>query len=179
MNEHDSPSPDAGGPFASVGFTLSTTGYAVARSFSEALAPMGLEPRDFALLRSVAAAEGQTQHAVGERLNIQPSRMVAFVDALEERGLLERRLNPQDRRARALYLTDGGRELLGRAFAEAVSYERHLCADLNDEEREQLLGLLRRVAAQLGLVPGAAHAALAHPALADDAISCAAAHSRQ
>ncbi|MGH2879628.1 MAG: MarR family transcriptional regulator [Solirubrobacteraceae bacterium] len=55
---------------------------------------------------------GASQQAIGERLQIPPSRMVAFVDALEQRGLLERRANPEDRRARALYLTDEGRELL-------------------------------------------------------------------
>ena len=90
------------------------------RAFREILAPLELEPREFALLRAVAAAEGQSQQAIGERLQIPPSRMVAFVDALEERSLLERRHNPHDRRTRELHLTDAGRELLERAFALAV-----------------------------------------------------------
>jgi DNA-binding MarR family transcriptional regulator len=136
------PTPESAPPFRSVGFTTSSTGYAIARRFRELLAPLGLEPREFALLRAVAADEGRSQQAVGERLGIPPSRMVAFVDALEERGLLERRQNPDDRRARALYLTEAGRELLGRAFARAVEYERELCAELTEEEREQLLDLL-------------------------------------
>lgn len=147
-------------PFQSVGFTLSRTGYAVSSGFSEVLAPLGLEPRDFALLRSVAASEGDTQQAVGKRLGIQPSRMVAFVDSLESRGLIERRANPRDRRARALYLTDAGSELLGSAFEAAVKYERELCAELSEDERGQLLALLQRVAEGLGLAHGV-HAALA------------------
>jgi DNA-binding MarR family transcriptional regulator len=159
--------PDSGVPFHSVGFTVSTTGYAVARRFRELLAPLELEPREFALLRTVGASEGQSQQAIGERLQIPPSRMVAFIDALEARGLLERRLNPDDRRARALHLTDSGRALLGRAFAVAVGHERDLCADLSEAEREQLLELLGRVAARLGLPPGV-HAAHAHSALADE-----------
>jgi DNA-binding MarR family transcriptional regulator len=138
-------SPESGIPFHSVGFTVSTTGYAVARRFRELLAPLDLEPREFALLRTVGASEGQSQQAIGERLQIPPSRMVAFIDALEERGLLERRLNPEDRRTRALHLTDSGRELLGRAFEVAVAHERDLCADLSEQEREQLLALLQRV----------------------------------
>ena len=72
-------------PFAGVGFALSSVGYAVARRFREILAPLELEPREFALLRAVGAAEGQSQQAIGERLQIPPSRMVAFVDALEAR----------------------------------------------------------------------------------------------
>jgi DNA-binding MarR family transcriptional regulator len=154
-------------PFRSLGFTISTTGYAVARQFREALAPLELEPREFALLRSVATSEGVTQQAIGERMGVAPSRMVAFVDSLEQRGLLERRQNPDDRRARALFLTPAGRELLERAFAVAIGHERRLSGELTDDEREQLLDLLARVGEQLG-IPRGVHAAMGHSALADE-----------
>lgn len=155
--------PESTAAFHSVGFTVSTIGYAVARAFRQILMPLELEPREFALLRAVAASEGQSQQAIGERLQIPSSRMVAFVDALEARGLIERRHNPADRRTRALHLTADGRELMNRAFALAVAHEQRLCAQLSDLEREHLLELLQRVAGQLGLPPGvhAAHAALA------------------
>jgi DNA-binding MarR family transcriptional regulator len=153
-------------PFRAVGFVLSSLGYAVSRRFRETLAPLELEPREFALLRAVGAAEGQSQQAIGEGLQIPASRMVAFVDALEARSLLERRHNPDDRRTRELHLTEDGRELLERAFALAAGLERDLCADLSAPEREQLLDLLQRVGAQLGL-PAGVHAAHVHPALAE------------
>jgi len=148
------PSPEAAVPFRGVGFTLSALGYAVAAGFRERLAPLGIAPRDFALLRAVGAAEGSSQQAAGERLGIPPSRMVAFVDSLEARGLLERRAHPHDRRARALHLTDAGRALLEDAFAVAVAFESELCAGLAPGEREQLLDLLGAVTAALGLRPG-------------------------
>jgi DNA-binding MarR family transcriptional regulator len=157
--------PESTPAFHSIGFTLSTIGYAVARRFREILAPLELEPREFGLLRAVSAAEGETQQAIGERLQIPPSRMVAFIDGLEARGLLERRLNPEDRRTRALHLTDAGRDLLGRAFAVGVAFERDLSADLSEEESRQLLEMLQRVGPRLGLPPGV-HAA--HSALADE-----------
>jgi DNA-binding MarR family transcriptional regulator len=159
------PSPER--PLRSVGFTISTTGYAIAARFREALAPFGLEPREFALLRSVAASEGDSQQAIGERMSIAPSRMVAFVDSLERRGLLERRQNPADRRARALFLTDEGRELLGGAFRAAGEYERALSQDLTGAEREQLLELLARVGAHVG-IPRDLDDAAAHSALRDE-----------
>jgi DNA-binding MarR family transcriptional regulator len=158
--ERLSATPDSSVPFRSVGFTISSTGYAIARRFRQILAPLALEPREFALLRAVGACEGQSQQAIGERLQIPASRMVAFIDALEARGLLERRQNQADRRARALHLTEEGRRLLARAFALAAAHERDLCAELCDEEREQLLDLLQRVGERLGLPPGV-HAALA------------------
>ncbi len=150
--------PGAAAPFKSVGFTLSTLGFAVGHSFRETLAPLGIEPRDFALLRAVGAGEGHSQQAIGERLGIPASRMVAFIDALEERGLLERRAHPTDRRARALHLTEAGRKLLADAFAAAVAFETELCRDLDAGERDQLLALLGKVRGTLGLPPGV-HAA--------------------
>jgi DNA-binding MarR family transcriptional regulator len=151
----------------SVGFTISTIGYALASAFHELLGPLGLEPKVFALLASVASSEGVTQQAIAERMRVAPSRMVAFVDSLEERGLLERRQNPDDRRARALYLTPAGRKVLGQAFAIADRHERRLTSDLNDEERRQLLDLLSRVGAHVG-IPRVVQAEMGHSALADE-----------
>jgi DNA-binding MarR family transcriptional regulator len=142
-----------------VGFLISQLGYVISGRFKGILAPIGLEPRHFLVLRHVAQSEGSSQHALGQALHIPASRMVGIVDALEQRGLLERRANPRDRRARALHLTAEGRRVLGRAFQLAVEHEHAICAGLSAEEREQLLGLLRRLPFAGELVPGV------HPAL--------------
>jgi DNA-binding MarR family transcriptional regulator len=150
----------------SVGFTISSLGFAVSRRFADTLAPLGLEPREFALMRAVSAAEGHTQQAVASAMHIPASRMVAFVDGLEARGLIERRHNPRDRRARELHLTAAGAELLESAFARASALERELCSGLSGAERELLLGLLQRIGASLG-VPAGVHAAAGAAAGAD------------
>ena len=69
-------------PFRSVAFLLSSLGYAISRRFHEVLGPLKLEPGEFALLRAVAANEGEAQNALAERLHISPSWMVAIVDQL-------------------------------------------------------------------------------------------------
>jgi DNA-binding MarR family transcriptional regulator len=168
----DNDSKSAGAPLRSVGFSLSSIGYAVARRFRETLAPLQLEPREFALLRAVGAAEGLSQQAAAERLQIPPSRMVAFVDVLEGRGLVERGHDPRDRRKHTLHLTASGRDLLGQAMRLASELERHLCALLDETERETLLDLLQRVGTRLGLPAGVhaahVHVTHAHAGLADD-----------
>jgi DNA-binding MarR family transcriptional regulator len=141
-------------PFRAVGFMLSSLGHAVAGTFSARLQPLGLEPREFALLRSVGSQEGASQQAVGERLGIPPSRMVALVDALEARKLLERRPSPSDRRAHALHLTEAGRRLLGQATQVAAGLEGELTQDLSAAQRTQLIELLDRVSERLGIPPG-------------------------
>ncbi len=89
--------------------------------------------------------------------------MVAFIDGLQERGLLERRPHPSDRRAHALYLTPAGRKLLAKAITAASRFERELCGRLSDAERDRLLELLGEVREQLGL-PAGVHSAQLAPA---------------
>jgi DNA-binding MarR family transcriptional regulator len=149
----------AGKPFRGVAFKLSSLGYAVAQGFQRTLAPFDLHPREFAVLRAVGFQEGQSQQALGDGLRIPRSRMVGIVDELEARGLLERQAHATDRRVRQLHLTDEGRDVLEKALAQAIAFEKEISAPLSREEREQLLDLLDRISGGLGLGPGA-HAAL-------------------
>jgi DNA-binding MarR family transcriptional regulator len=137
-----------------VGFLLSQVGFASAGRFHGALRDLGLEPRHFAVLRYLAGAEGESQHALGEALDIPASRMVGLIDDLEERGWAERRRSPADRRAHAVHLTPAGRRALDAAMAAGTRHEAMLCADLTPGEREELVSLLQRLAATLGLTAG-------------------------
>ena len=156
-----SPQPAVGGPGHSVSFLLSQLGYTTSRRFKQALASLGIEPRQFAMLRFIAMAEGQSQQAIASALQIPPSRMVSLVDDLEERGLLERRQDPADRRARALHLTRAGRRLLEQAWKVAMETEQVTVQGWSDKDRQKLLELLNRLAAQHGLTLGV------HPGLVD------------
>jgi DNA-binding MarR family transcriptional regulator len=155
------PQPDepATPPFRSVAFLLSSLGYAISRRFHQVLGPLELEPGEFALLRAVAANEGEAQNALAERLHISPSWMVAIVDQLERRELLERKPHARDRRVRNLNLTATGKKLLKQAERQAQQFDGLVTNPLSEAELQQLLDLLERVAAALDLQPGA-HAAL-------------------
>jgi DNA-binding MarR family transcriptional regulator len=103
------------------------------------------------VLRAIAAREGATQQAVGSRLDLAPPRMVALIDDLEKRGLVERRRNPSDRRAYGLFLTASGRSCLDEALAAAESEEEALLGGLDPAQRAQLELLLREIAEHQGL----------------------------
>jgi DNA-binding MarR family transcriptional regulator len=154
-------SPTQAGPDDGAAFLLVQLGFHVARLFSERLAPLGLEPRQFGMLSRLAANEGRSQQAVGDLIGLNPTRMVFLVDELERLGFVERRRNPADRRSHALYLTDEGREMLRRAQDAGRQHSEQLGASLSDAERQQLASLLQRLADEQGIssqsFPGLPH----------------------
>jgi len=125
-------------PFPSVAFMLSSLGYAVSRRFHLTLKPLELEPGEFALLRAISASEGEAQNALAERLHISPSWMVAIVDDLEKRELLERKPHARDRRIRNLHLTAKGGKLLRQAEPKAMQFDREVAEPLSEAEVQQL-----------------------------------------
>ena len=124
----------------------------MAHTFATGLEPLGLKPPHFGVLSLIAAQPGRNQHELGERSMIDPSSMVAIVDELERLGLAERRLDPDDRRKRAVHLTRKGVRTLERARAVAIDTAEEVLGPLNGKERETLRVLLRKVA---GLPPEA------------------------
>jgi DNA-binding MarR family transcriptional regulator len=145
----------------SIGFLLSKLGFLTSSRFTAALAPFGINPGHFGLMRIIEVSGPNSQQALGEALGIPPSRMVALVDDLEGKGLVERRRHQKDRRINELHLTATGRTLLNKASDAGVTWQEELLTNLDRAEREQLLGLLQRVAAAHDLPIGA------HPALSE------------
>jgi len=138
-----------------VAFLLSSLGYAATAQFRDRLRPLRLDPRQYAVLRTIGTSAGQPQHAIGDLLRIPRSRMVALTDTLEHRGLIERHPYPDDRRVRTLHLTPAGRDLLGQATALARDFDTELCAALTPAQHAQLARLLTQLAASLDLPPTA------------------------
>jgi DNA-binding MarR family transcriptional regulator len=153
-----SPAQDPTAAPPSVAFLISRLGFEVGQQLADGLAPLGIEPRHFGLLRALAFGEGQSQRAIGQALGIHPNRMVALVDDLERLGLVRRRPHPTDRRAHSLALTPNGKRALQKAFQVAFGIEDALCTDLGPGERAQLLSLLGRLRSRdpdrMGVHPG-------------------------
>jgi hypothetical protein len=71
--------------------------------------------------------------------------MTNRLDRLEAMGLVEREPDPSDRRGRLVVLTDRGRALVDSAVVDHLENEQRLLGALDDDEREQLAGLLRKL----------------------------------
>jgi DNA-binding MarR family transcriptional regulator len=137
-----------------VAFLLAQLGQHAAALFAERIAALDLTPPHAGILRAIARTPGGSQQALSAQLDLLPSRVVAYVDELEERGYLERRRNPDDRRLHALYLTESGGQLMTELGELVRRHERALTAGLTAEQRRTLGDLLATLARQQGLSPG-------------------------
>lgn len=111
-----------------------------------ALAPFGLKVRSFSVLALSAGEVRPTQRDLSEFLRLDPSQVVALIDELEKRGLVERRPDPADRRANVVNATDEGRALHDRAAAATKAAERSLHGELGEADRRVLADMLARIA---------------------------------
>jgi DNA-binding MarR family transcriptional regulator len=137
-----------------VAFLLAQLGAHAAARYAERVAALDLTPAQTGLLRLVALDPGMSQQALASRLGVVPSKVVALVDDLEGRELVERRRNPGDRRHHALHLTSRGEQVLAQVGKVAREHEADTTAGLDDDQRQTLLELLASVAAAQGLTPG-------------------------
>ena len=137
-----------------VGFLVSQLGSHAAACFAERLRPLGLHPRHFGLISRLAVADGQTQQMLAAAMAIHRNTMVGLVNDLEDRGLVQRRRHPSDRRAHAVHLTTVARDLLIQAQRAADEHEAELLAGLDEPDRRQLVSLLQHLAQHAGLAPG-------------------------
>jgi MarR family transcriptional regulator for hemolysin len=128
------------------GFLLNWVAARSRMRFAAALAEVGLHLREFAALNIVAAKPGLTQHDLAAAAEIDTSTLVATLDGLEQRGLAERRIMPQDRRKRAIYLTPEGEAALRRGRMLAKRLGDELFGALDANERRQFDVLLRKLA---------------------------------
>jgi DNA-binding MarR family transcriptional regulator len=136
-----------------VAFLLSQLGHRSASVFSDLIASIDLTPPHAGILRAIAAEPGRSQQALSGQLELLPSRVVAYVDELEDRGYVERRRNPNDRRLHALYVTAAGKKVMAKIGELARQHERLMTAGLDVDQRDMLRQLLSVVAEHQGLTP--------------------------
>lgn len=142
-------------------FLLSQVGIHASRRFAERIAAVDLNPPLFRVLNLVAAAEGRSQQAIAAAIEIPASRMVALVDELEQRGLVERRPDPEDRRVRALFLTAAGKRCLKRGRQIAKQHEEEMTKGMSPADRKRLVDLLQTIVDQQAIGKGV------HPGLSE------------
>jgi DNA-binding MarR family transcriptional regulator len=115
------------------------------RLLVDALAAHDLRLPHFAVLAALADFGPLPQHELADRLAINRSHLVGYLDDIEERGYVQRERDPHDRRRQVVALTAAGRTQLRRLREVAVDSQAVFLQALTDDERQTLVALLRRV----------------------------------
>lgn len=128
-----------------LGFLVSDVSRLLRRSFDERARTIGVTRPQWRVLTTLTRNEGINQGGLAELLEVEPITLCRMVDRLQESGLVERRSDPNDRRAWQLYLTAKAQPLLAQLGAHAEQLFAEALEGLSVEESAALASSLERV----------------------------------
>ena len=105
-----------------------------------------ITPTQYTALVKLRDLGAQSQNHLGRLTAMDPATIQGVIRRLEERHLLERSLDPGDRRRSMLRLTEAGADLVNAMIPKGITVTSATLAPLDIEEQRTLLALLRRLA---------------------------------
>jgi DNA-binding MarR family transcriptional regulator len=143
--------PRASGPprelLSSTTFLLKRVGFAAKDRTHEAFEGTGLSPFHYAVLALLEEDARETQAAIADALGYDRSHIVRLLDELEERNMVVRKRDPEDRRRHVVKMTPAGAKTLAKLRAIMRRLEADFLQPLDAGERAALQALLSRLAA--------------------------------
>src|SRR6266550_2364693 len=135
-----------GGSGVHVFLVLWKAASAVQAYAEKSISKLGLGASDFAVLEALLHKGPLPVNEIGKKVQLTSGSITVAVDRLETKGLVVRRAHGTDRRARIVHLTNAGRKLITRAYADhAADMERLSSASLTRSERKTLIQLLKKI----------------------------------
>jgi MarR family transcriptional regulator, lower aerobic nicotinate degradation pathway regulator len=128
-------------------FLLKRLGFAAKDRVTDAFEEAGASAYHYAVLAVLEEGDRETQATIADALAYDRSYLVGLLDELEERGLIERRRDPADRRRHIVRVTAAGKKTLARLRAVHEKVDDDFFAPLSADERTTLHTLLLRLAA--------------------------------
>lgn len=114
-------------------------------NFDRMVAGLNVTRSQWAMIAIVARYPGSTQRTIAEYLQMSEASAGRLIDRLCADGLLERRDRRDDRRARAVYVTEAAGPLLKQLGTIASDSEARMFSNFTDEEITQLLSFMDRI----------------------------------
>ena len=152
LRRYDAPMSTSASVETELGWALGTVMRNYMKVAGAAVAAVPGGPRGYLVLASLGRGEPSTQVALAQHLGVDRTMMTYLLDDLEDAGLVDRRPDPADRRARRVTLTDTGLAQLAEFMCGLRSAEDSMLEPLEPEERTQLRDLLRRLATAMAPV---------------------------
>jgi DNA-binding MarR family transcriptional regulator len=128
-----------------VGYHLRRAFGAFVADYCEAMEGTGMRQVLVGILAVVANKPGINQGAAGRILGIKRANMVSLINELVSARLVYRVVDPQDRRAFSLNLSEAGKKMLDECHGRIKEHEARMLSVFNEEEIVQLRELLGRI----------------------------------
>jgi MarR family transcriptional regulator, lower aerobic nicotinate degradation pathway regulator len=128
------------------GFLMVRLGMAFKARAVQELEAAGFSQYHYSVLALLHVQPRKTQSTIADALAVDPSQLVGILDTLEQRGLITRQRDPDDRRRHVVSLSSDGRRQLVRLRATIERLEDELLAPLDAASRKTLHALLLRLA---------------------------------
>lgn len=117
----------------------------VRRQFEKKAGKLGLTQSQWTVISHLMQEEGINQATLAERMDIEPISLVGLLDRLEQAGWVERRPDPNDRRARKLYLTKQAQPVLQKMETIRSDVRKDAFAGIASQDQKQLIDILHKV----------------------------------
>lgn len=128
-----------------VGYHLKRSYLQVIEHFHVDMTEVNLRPAEYSILSMVSENEQVTAKKLSKALNIAPPNLVSLIDTLEEKRLIRKSVNENDRRSQILHITNEGKSLLGQAIQTSANSQKRALANLTNDEVNELISLLRKI----------------------------------
>ena len=129
----------------SFGFLMHDVSRLMRKSFDRRASAIGLTRSQWRVLAHLSRNEGVKQAGLAEILEIKPITLARLLDRLGANGWVERRSDPNDKRARRLFLTAKARPILVELREVALSVREEALSGFDAAEQDRLIDQLRAV----------------------------------
>jgi MarR family transcriptional regulator, lower aerobic nicotinate degradation pathway regulator len=127
-------------------FLLARLGFTIKARVLEEFEEAGFTMYEYSVLAILAEGASEAQATIADVLSLDRSQLVGVLDNLEERGLIERKRDPKDRRRHQVSLTPAGKREFGKLRAIVRKVDASILEPLDEEARKSLHKALLTVA---------------------------------
>ena len=126
---------------------LSKTANTIQNAIEEALLPLGITAQQFNMLRILRGAQPETLCAkeVRERLIDKHADVSRLTNRMIDKGWIALKVSKKDRRQKDIHITESGWDMLNQGDSIAPYFPYQMIDHLNDEEVQQLHGLMKKI----------------------------------
>ena len=114
-------------------------------AFDQLMKPLGVTRAQWWVLAHLSRNDGMMQTQLADALDVGKASLGTFIEQLESGGLIERRADPIDKRAKRVYMTRTGRQLLKRMTQEENRFNERLLRGLSFADRELMVQRLTQI----------------------------------